>query len=73
MAKKSSFNRETESVAAALQVGTVRERVMVHEYYENARLALRNVGVLRTEDDISFFDDSLDMDHLDEVVASLRD
>lgn len=64
-------NAETESVVAAVQVGVIRDMAAVSGDYRRLRDHLRAHGVHATEQGVSFDDETLDTDALDEVVASI--
>ena len=63
---------ETESVANAIQSGVILDKARVAIDYRRLRDRLRSHRIHHTEDGVSFDDDSLDAEALDELVASLH-
>lgn len=62
---------KTASVARALAEGVLADRARFRETYAAVQNDLRTTGPRETEDGVSFFDDDLDTDALDAIVAGM--
>ena len=70
MAKQKKMDEKTASVAQAIQEGVLADRARSRETYAQFQQV---VGIRETTDGVSFFDDDLDTEALDAVVAGITD